>query len=160
MSTIDNLVSDFGPEIDENLISNPENPDELIQTMIEPEQVEMLQVDRMQQAINIDWPKASSLPINEFQFDGLATLTFPCLFPFGLGDPTMKIRFQTVTETEGFKHLLKYAVKKSCSNDYHYPFASHPRFKFWAYDRLRRHRALNQCKIYLKQNIGIFTIFY
>ena len=37
-------------------------------------------------------------------------------------------------------------------NEYYYPFASHPRFKFFAYDRLRRHRTIDQCSVYMKLN--------
>ena len=47
--------------------------------------------------------------------------------------------------------MLKYCIKNT-KNEKYYPFASHPRFKFWAYDRLRRHRGLDQTKIYLKQH--------
>ena len=46
---------------------------------------------------------------------------------------------------------MKYACKDSKGN-YYYPFAQHPRFKFWCYDRLRRHRSLEQSKVYMKQN--------
>ena len=49
------------------------------------------------------------------------------------------------------KHLLKFACKDS-NDTYYYPFSSHPRFKFWAYDRIRRHRSLDQSKVFLKQN--------
>ena len=31
-----------------------------------------------------------SLPINEFEFDGICALLFPKLFPFGIGDPTKR----------------------------------------------------------------------
>ncbi len=35
-----------------------------------------------------------------------------------------------------------------------YPFATNPKFKFWAHDRTKRHQALNQKKVNLKNNIG------
>lgn len=114
----------------------------------------MLKIDRINQFVNCEWPLADTKPINEFEFDGLCSMTFPCLFPLGAADPTKKARRIAVTETEGFKHLLKYATLKSETNEYYYPFAKHPRFKFCAYDRIRRHRALKQSKVYLKQNIG------
>ena len=47
--------------------------------------------------------------------------------------------------------MIKYACKNS-EGDFYYPFAEHPRFLFYAYDRLRRHRTLDQSKVYLKQN--------
>ncbi len=81
-------------------------------------------------------------------------MTFPCLFPYGLGDPTKKARNIGVSETDGFKHILKYAATWSDSSKMYYPFAKHLRFKFWAYDRIRRHKALDQSKVYLKQNLG------
>ena len=63
-------------------------------------------------------------------------------------------RLAEVSETEGFKHLLKYSTKRLKDNEYYYPFAQHPRFKFWAYDRIRRHRSLAQSKIYLDKCSG------
>ena len=50
--------------------------------------------------------------------------------------------------------MIKYACKNSITQQYYYPFVTHPRFKFWAYDRIRRHRALAQSKIFLQQNLG------
>ena len=46
---------------------------------------------------------------------------------------------------------MKFAAIKS-SGEWYYPFAEHKRFKFWAYDRLMRHRSLSQSKVYLNQN--------
>ncbi len=143
--------NDLGPEIIENTITES---NEIEHAFVEISEMEMLQVDQIQQAINIEWPKAANLPINEFQFDGLASMTFPCLFPYGYGDPTKKSRQTTVTETDGFKHLMKYATVKFNTDQMYYPFATNPRFKFWAHDRTKRHRALNQSKVYLKNNIG------
>ena len=91
------------------------------------------------------------LPINEFDFDGICALLFPKLFPIGLGDPTKKSRLKKISETQGFKHLLKYACKNSKGIMY-YPFAEHPRFKFWASDRKRRHSSLDQARVFFKQN--------
>ena len=34
------------------------------------------------------------------------------------------------------------------------PFASRPRFIFKFYDRILRHRTLDQAKVYMKQNLG------
>ena len=63
-----------------------------------------------------------------------------------------KVRREEVTEPLAVKHLMKYATRSAKTNEYFYPFASHPRFKFWFYDRIRRHRSLDQSKVYLKQN--------
>ena len=104
--------------------------------------------------VKVDWPKADTKPINEFDCHSLCALAFPCLFPTGTGDPTSKIRPIKVFEGDGFKHLLKYATIHSKTKQLYYPFAKHPRFKFWAYDRIRRHRALGQSKVYLDHNVG------
>ena len=57
-----------------------------------------------------------------------------------------------VTLHESVKHLLKFATKNG--NKWHYPFASHPRFSYWAFDMILRKRTLQQSGIFLKQNPG------
>ncbi len=150
-TTIDKVITDVGPEIIEEMHNSNE---ELVQTYIETDDIELCQIDQIKKGVKIDWPIADTKPINEFEYDGLCGMAFPTLFPFGLGDPTKKSRNIAVSETDGFKHLLKYATKNSVNNNFYYPFAKHQRFKFWAYDRIRRHRALDQSNIYLKQNLG------
>jgi hypothetical protein len=34
----------------------------------------------------------------------------------------------------------------------YYQFAKHESFCFWVVDRIRRHRALTQCSVFLRQN--------
>jgi hypothetical protein len=92
----------------------------------------------------------------------MCSLLFPKLFPTGKADPTktskFKFNFQfkgrrkEFTETVGFKHLLKTVSKRASNGEFYYPYAEHPRFKFWSYDRLRRHRSLDQARIFMKQN--------
>jgi hypothetical protein len=150
LDTIDSVMLATGPE----LLEDQPAYTEPVQAFVESSLEEPLQIDRVQAFVRVDWPQNNPKPINEFEFDGLASLLFPKLFPLGKGDPTKKARMIKVSETDGFKHLLKYATINSQTKELYYPFAQHPRFKFWAYDRLRRHRALDQCKIYLKQNLG------
>ena len=135
--TLDKVIIQTGPHILEENTNN----DEFIQTMVESDIVEPLQIDRIQQFIKCNWPTSDPNPINEFDYDGLCSLAFPSLFPHGLGDPTKKARLLEVSETDGFNHLLKYATKHSSNDQLYYPFVlpKHPRFKFWAYDRLRNH---------------------
>jgi hypothetical protein len=149
VQTLDKVIIETGPEI---LQENTETTDP-IETYIESNNEEPLQIDRIGMFVDCEWPKVNPKPINEYEYDGLASMLFPKLFPLGKGDPTKKARLLAVTETDGFKHLLKYAVLDH-KDEHYYPFAQHPRFKFWAYDRLRRHRTLDQSKIYLKQNLG------
>lgn len=55
------------------------------------------------------WPSNEGEPINEFCTEGLASMVFPTLFPYGKGDPTKKTGLREVSLTEGFKYLIKYA---------------------------------------------------
>jgi hypothetical protein len=160
-TTIDEVVEDTGPVIADNgpVIQDDElESDQPTHTFVESNDLQNpVQIDRIGDFIN--WPQANPTPINEFEYDGLCSLVFPSLFPYGKGDPTKKSRLQKVSETDGFKHLLRYTTLNSQTNLQYYPFAKHPRFKFWAYDRLRRHRSLDQAKIYLHQNLGKKYIF-
>lgn len=67
---------------------------------------ELLEVDKIKHLLN--WPQINNQPINEYSFDGLASLLFPKLFPNGAGDPTRKARLRHVTETQGIKFHLQF----------------------------------------------------
>ncbi len=142
---------DIGPEIleNENQEEQDEELDEDEQCYIEIDKDELQQINKVKATINI--PITESLPINEYELSGILTLAFPKLFPLGKADPTNKIRLNFVSETEAYRHLIKYACKNSKGIIY-YPFTNHPRFLFYVADRLRRHRTLSQSKVYLKQN--------
>ena len=142
-------------DINENYNINTKNElqedehNSVYQTYVECEINSLSEDDKIR--TKLKWPTINSMPINEFEYDGLSSLVFPKLFPKGAGDPTKKARLAFVSETDGFKHLLKFATKNS-KNDFYYPFASHPRFKFHSYDRIRRFRTLAQCGVYLNKN--------
>lgn len=77
-------------------------------------------------------------------------MAFPSLYPDGTGDPTNLATKCNVTLGEKVKHLIRF---RECINDkWEYRFASHPRFAYWAFNTLKRHRLLSQGSIYLKQN--------
>lgn len=78
----------------------------------------------------LEWPTVGDCPINELKTPGLRTMAFPTLFPYGKGDPTCPAREYAVTLTEAFKHLICYADAED--GNYHWRFASHPRFPYWA----------------------------
>lgn len=155
MGAIDSeLLIEKGPElfeetstISEDNISN----DEFIEAYVENDQNEVLLDDKMKNAIN--FPQASMSSLNEYTTDSICSLAFPKLFPNGTGDPTKKARIKDVTEALAFKHLMKSAAKSYKTDDFYYPWAQHPRFRFWAYNKLRRQRSLEQFKVYLKHNI-------
>ncbi|CAF0924282.1 unnamed protein product [Brachionus calyciflorus] len=144
-----------------NLIASPapiqtrnENFDvdgDFYNTFVEDEENQILLDYRIKNAIN--FPQASQYSLNKFQTDALYSLAFPKLFPNGDGDPTRKAGIKHVSEALGFKHLMKSVAKSYKNDEFYYAWAKHQRFKFWAYDRLRRHRSLEQCKIFLKHNV-------
>ena len=86
----------------------------------------------------LDWPANDGDPINEFRTEGLASMAFPTLFPYGKGDPTKRTRLREVSSTDGFKHLIKYA-DLSTDGMFTWRFASHPRFPYWALNMKQRH---------------------
>ena len=142
-------TNDLGPEIAE-LNEEEEIDENNTHAYLEVEEEEAQQINKIKAKINIPVPDTTNV-INEFDMDGILTLSFPKLFPLGLADPIRKARLIDVSETDAYRHLIKYACKNS-EGDFYYPFAEHPRFLFYAYDRLRRHRTLDQSKVYLKQN--------
>ena len=88
--------------------------------------------------------------MNEFCTEGLATLAFPTLFPFGRGDPTCKQQRTTVTLSDALKHLVRYC-DRSLDGSNRWRFTSHPRFPYWALNMKRRHQFLPQSSILLPQ---------
>ena len=111
------------------------------------------ELDYMQRVINnntqLSWPTLSQTPVNEFDTEGLATMAFPTLFPYGTGDPTTKNRSHHVGYAEFFKHLMRFAEN---AHDTKWRFASHPRFPYWALNMKQRHNLLSQANVYLKQH--------
>ncbi|CAB4023269.1 ATP-dependent DNA helicase pif1 [Paramuricea clavata] len=109
----------------------------------------------IQDAVNevdpLDWPSTEGNPINGFKTDGLATMAFPTLFPYGKGDPTNRARQHGITLTEAFKHLMKFA-ERLADGKFEWRFASHPRFPYWALNMKQRHQLLSQANVYLRQH--------
>ncbi|CAF1021150.1 unnamed protein product [Brachionus calyciflorus] len=125
--------------------------EEILISPILDEENQILFDDRIKKAIN--FPQASQNSLDEFQTDAFCSLAFPKLFPNGAGNPKRKARIKDVSGALGFKHLMKSVAKSYKNDEFYYAWAKHQRFKFWAYDRLRRHRSLEQCKIFLKHNV-------
>ena len=107
------------------------------------------------QVKNPEWTTGSEA-LSEFNTEYLASLAFPTLFRDVKGDPTnFSIQREIASsETECFsekiKHLIKFGEKKE--NQWHFRFAAHPRFAFWAYNMLHRRRLLGQGNFCIKQN--------
>ena len=118
--TIDTILIDSGPEIkDDTLQTSPD----FEKVFIESDLIEPMQIDRIGKLISVDSPTVNPIPINEFGSDGLASFCFTSLFQNGNGDPTKKSRQIEVSETDGFKHLLKYATLNTHTKELYYPFA-------------------------------------
>ena len=98
----------------------------------------------------LQWPNIANQPINEFNTPGLATQSFPTLFPFGNGDPTCLDRCRPVSLTESFKHLIRHA--DIVDGQFKWRFATHPRFPYWALNMKQRHQLLSQTSVYLHQH--------
>ena len=93
----------------------------------------------------------SGEPMSEFSVEGLASLCFPALFPYGRGDPTCKARRREVSLSEAFKHLIRYADLDT-SGVIRWRFASDPRFPYWCLNIKQRHQLLGQAKMYIQQH--------
>ena len=104
---------------------------------------------RIQQSIldpqnsqHANWPSTAGNPINEFTTEGYICCAFPVLFPTGAAD-FLAPRQRMVTIGNYFKHLMLYHGQR---------FAKHPRFRYFALNTQMRHRALQNGRIYVRQN--------
>ena len=100
----------------------------------------------------MQWPERGPKAINEFKIELLATMAFPTLFPDAKGDPTKSATKRSVTLGDKVKHLIRFG--EYINDKWQYRFASYPRFAYWAFNMLQRHRLLGQGTVYLKQNPG------
>ena len=71
-------------------------------------------------------------------------MAFLVLYPYGIGDLCAE-RIQEVKAAEYFKHLLWYKDGR---------FAKHPRWRYFALNSVMRWRALQEGKIYVRQNLS------
>ena len=101
----------------------------------------------------LEWPTIEQNALNEFSTEGMASMAFPTLFPYGKGDPTSSSRHYKISHADAFKHLIRYADQLPC-NQFHWRFASHPRFPYWALNMKHRHQLLSQSKVYIQHNPG------
>ena len=148
----DLVPNDFGPLNEDDALYD-ENT--LMSSYVAIPEQQMLERDALLDDVHkhiLDWPSISDEPLSEFSTQFLATMCFPTLFPDAKGDPTNNSTIKSVPFYQRVQHLLKVAYKRNQS--WFYPFASHPRFSFWAFDMIQRKRALQQTAIFLKQNPG------
>ena len=93
----------------------------------------------------IPWPSQNNVPMSEFTAQFFFTLSFPCLFPYALGDFHIN-RLRTCTSmSEWAEHLMWYKDGR---------FARHKYFKFIVHNIIMRKRTLEQSSYIMKQQIG------
>ena len=91
----------------------------------------------------VTWPSIDGIPVNEFQSPGYIARAFPTLYPTGAAD-LRSARIRDVKPAEYFLHLLKYRDGR---------FARHVRWRYFALNSQMRWRALQEGKVYVKQNL-------
>ena len=91
----------------------------------------------------MDWPSTEGNAVHEFKTDGLASMAFPTLFPYGKNDPTNQASQHEVSLAEAFKHLMKFAERLS-DGKFEWRFGSHPCFPYWALNMKQQHQLLSQ----------------
>ena len=132
----DEVDPDRGPLDIDDLPNNQDT--ELSSVLLNPvkfkQQKELIK-DEILQENKIRWPEKGQKPVSEFGVEFLATMAFPTLFPDGKGDPTNSATKRDATLAEKIKHLVKFGEKNG--GKWHYRFAAHPRFAYWAFNMLQ-----------------------
>ena len=91
----------------------------------------------------VPWPPFGPA-LSEYTTEGLFTMAFPSLFPFGKADYSAPRRHR-LQLYEWAKHLIRYRDDR---------FATHPRFRFFALNLIFRHRAMSRGKFLFSRNVG------
>jgi len=99
---------------------------------------------------SFNWPNQGLDALDEYKTEGLCTLAFPCLFPFGVGDPTDPTRERHVSLKDSLEHLCRYTIYNE-DGSFEKPFDSHARFMHYMQDMDERQRAIKQSNFYLKK---------
>ena len=93
---------------------------------------------------SIDWPPIGLSPINEYNTEGLLSMAFPTLFPTGV--PMLKQpRLYEVSMQEYALHLIRFHDNR---------FAQHPRFRYYLYNLMMRHRSQATAAVFVKRNLA------
>lgn len=88
-------------------------------------------------------PRLRSTPINEFDQTSTHLIdAFPFLSPSGRADLNADRRFK-VSEHHYFKHLMRYTDGR---------FAKHPRFRYYAFNSIMRHRSRRAAAYFVGRN--------
>jgi hypothetical protein len=93
---------------------------------------------------HIMWPNIDGNPVNEFQTPGYIACAFPTLYSTGKTD-LRSAHIRNANPADYFSHLLKYKDGR---------FTRHPRWRYFALSSQMRWRALQEGKVYVKQNLN------
>lgn len=98
-------------------------------------------------------PDRGPLDVDEIPFNDGTELSSTIINPVAL-----KPQKQLITDELLQKHKFNWPSRNSNplneNGKWTYRFASHPRFAYWAFNMIQRHRPLSQGSIFLKQNPG------
>ena len=100
----------------------------------------------------IPWPTLGTECIDEYNTANILVCSFPCYFPFGVGDVTNKVRPIDVTFNEAIKHYNKYSFKDPNTDKFYYPLAENHRLMHLLQDMDERRRIQSQASVYLHKN--------
>ena len=150
LQTVETNESDFQNNVTNSNVSDVDedqviNDDTNTSSFLPHNDNSKLEKDAILSEIGIaktNWPSVGDAPLNEYSISGLATLAFPTLFPDGKGDPTNPCLRRGIPFIERIKHLLKLAEIKN--GRFHFRFASHPRFSYWALNMIQREEQCNK----------------
>ena len=82
------------------------------------------------------------------------------MFPFGCGDFTMKGREVTISDQEAIEFYEQFADLNPVDGSITYRFASHRIWSFWAMNRYRRHKLLQETNYYMSTHPYAKNISY
>ncbi|XP_057827704.2 uncharacterized protein LOC131039077 isoform X1 [Cryptomeria japonica] len=90
----------------------------------------------------VDWPEIGLTPINEYNTEGLLDMAFPTLFPNGIG-LQIQPRTREIKMHEYVLHLMRFHDQR---------FGQHPRFRYYIYNLMMRHRSQSLATVFMKKN--------
>jgi hypothetical protein len=152
--------------LDENYTgySDDDDDDDAITGVVNPLSDNLTELEKIQQYINsisrqengqplpvLMYPQIDSKPLPEFGTPFLATMAFPCLFPYGRADPFgLDPHCNQETFLNKIRHLINHTEVINFERVSR--FQRHTRFVLWIYNVYYRNALMGQSDIYIQQN--------
>jgi hypothetical protein len=148
-------------DCDKNLY---EIDDDAVTGVVNPINDNLTELEKIQQYINgicrqdngqplpvLPYPAIELKPLPEFGTPFLATMAFPCLFPYGKADPFgLDSHRNQETFLNKIRHLINYT--EIINSEKVSRFQRHTRFVLWIYNVYYRNALMGQSDIYIQQN--------